>query len=371
MRSANVVLFTAVLFLAISNAALVADSPFGADFIRTGGFEAMGKENVPDGWTFIVEPATAGNCSLDPVNAFAGKTSVKLSSAGKGAMYFRSRPVPLPKERTGCLFGFEYRTQGFQVDSKAYSGISASLGLQFLDAQGHGVAPSDDIGLPYSDKPWTSCFRLISPFPRGATQVMVIVAFANDSEKTVGKLLPATLWLDSLQLLSYAPPANVSPQRVQEFGFGKGSLLQAGVGKLSSDAQATGGSAATGATPQAKGVLLDSPAYASAGPGLYRAILRCKVADAAKSAPVGLFSLGPLDGMYAVNRSLMPDMFAGGSYSDLTMDFFLPSDAKWCFHLELAGTQAIWVDTLRVQKLVAMKVAMPGSLAAENAQKAK
>lgn len=332
----------------------------GENLVANPGFEISGTGGLPVNWTITPSAADCAQVSLDGTDALEGKQALMISIPESGSVRVLSKPVPVEGGKQ-YLFTIAFRSEGFAP--KGYAGVEGATNFQWLDAEGKAVSQSGGVGFPYTASPW-DLRDTFTQAPSNATRVVISIGFSNSSKSVAKQVIPSKLWLDAIQLRCYTPPPTpewaTRPVAMHVEGGWDNSAVQcfhlasermAG-GKWStivSDPQSTFGTAVSSAPEVGSGLMVHSSYFPSTAPGLYRLILRCKVADTKSTKPAGTLDIGS---QYAHTRGAMtldPGQFtAPNAYQEFSTDFILRTSGYWMFRVATAGNQAFTADTVKI-----------------------
>jgi uncharacterized membrane protein len=99
-----------------------------------------------------------------------------------------------------------------------------------------------------------------------------------------------------------------------------------------------------------------SPYFTNASPGLYRALLRCKVADNTGTTQAGLLDVFS---EFAGMRGLLPleptDFQHGDTYQEFAVDFVLRSAGYWGYRVYTEGNQPFTADIVKIFPLALLE----------------
>lgn len=343
--------FAAVLF-ALGSLAWPAEDWIGPNLLANPGFEEGGEQSLPVDWTPTAQPADSAQFSLDQQVFLVGTAAFKVDVPQTGGGSVRCKPVPIEGGKW-YLFSIGYRTEGFGTPGK-YSGVDSSVGVTWLDAEGKGVGGGPAVSFPYHAIDWDlrDCFLHAPPT---AAQAVFTVVIGNHSEERTGTNIPSTLWLDGAQLREYTPPptpdwALQKVPRIVEGGISTSPVQAYQVSSLSSaggkwsrivaDPEATYDSVVTSPEGVGRGMMAHSPYFTNAPPGLYRAILRCKVADNTRAEKAGLMDIFSEFASTRAVLDLYPrDFAAPNRFQEFSVDFVLRTAGYWGFRVYTEGNQ--------------------------------
>lgn len=349
---------SAVLFFGLLEGVLGGE--LGGNLLANPGFETSGTGGLPADWAVSQTPEGCAQIALDGTNALEGRRSLMLSIPESGSVQVHSKPVPV-QGGGQYLFTIAFRSEGF--GPKGYAGVEASASFQWLDAQGKQVSQTGGVGFPYTPSPW-DLRDTFTRAPATAVQVVVCIGFGNASKSVAKQVIPSKLWLDACQLRPYTPPPTPDwaqrPVAMQVEGgwentpvkcYHLAALQHAGGkwGAIVADPQSTFGTAVSSPPDIGSGLMCHSIYFPSAAPGLYRLILRCKVADTRRAEPAGTLDIGSEHAHMRGLMTLEPRQFAApDTYQEFSMDFILRTPGYWMFRVATAGNQPFTVDTVKI-----------------------
>ena len=207
--------------------------------------------------------------------------------------------------------------------------------------------------------------------PAGAAQLVLTASLNNHSQQQIGKNIPSTLWLDGWQIRQYTPPptpewalqkvpriveGGLSTSRAQAYQLSSQNMAGGKWSSIVNDPQATYDSVISSPEGVGRGIMAHSPYFTNAPPGLYRAVLRCKVA-----ANTGDQEAGALDvfSEFASTRAelhLFPKDFASANtYQEFSVDFILRSAGYWGFRVYTQGNQPFTADMVKIFPLALLE----------------
>jgi hypothetical protein len=333
----------------------------GPNLLANADFEVAGDRGLPPHWTFTATPAGSAKFGLDRQVFLTGKTSLKVEVPDTGAAAVLSKPVAVEAGKW-YLVSVGYRSEGFGPPGK-YSGVDSFVGVHWNDAAGKEIGTAPGISFPYHAVDWGLGDRFVLA-PAGAAQLVLNVSLANHSRRQTGRNIPSTLWLDGCQVRRYNPPptpqwAREKVPRIVEGGL---STSPAQAYQLANQRRAGGRWSSIVADPQAtydsvisspvgvgRGIMFHSDYFTNAPPGLYRAVLRAKVA-----ANAGPLQAGSMDvfSEFASTRAelrLFPsDFLAVNTYQEFPVDFVLRNAGYWGFRVYTEGNQPFTADIVKI-----------------------
>jgi len=356
----------AVLALCFASPVAMAANVVGSNLIPNAGFETVDTDGVPAGWRPTLHPAGCGKAGADTDVVLAGKTSLKLALHGSGNAHLASPATPVEGGKT-YLFSIGFRSEGF--GRKGYEGVNAYMHLAWADAEGKSLGASASISFPYTPSDWDLRDRFLKA-PAGAASARMALTFHNGSQKHSGENVPSTLWLDGVQLRQYAPPPTPEwakrkvrlivdgapdTQRVQSYQLAGQRSVGGKWSKVVSDPDSTHGTAIVSPKGAGRGVMSHSAYFTGARPGLYRAVLRCKVSDHTGKEPAGDLSISSeFASARAVLRVLPSHFDSANTYQEFSVDFFLRTSGYWYFVVHTGGNQTFTADTVKVFPLAVL-----------------
>jgi uncharacterized membrane protein len=340
----------------------------GPNLLANPDFETAGNEGLPVNWTLTATPAGTARFSLDRQVFLVGKAALKAEVPDTGAALVRSKPVPVEGGRW-YLVSVGYRSEGFGERGK-YSGVDAYVAVAWNDAAGKQINSSPGISFPYHAVDWDLGDRFVQA-PAGAAQLVLTASLNNHSQQQIGRNVPSALWLDGWQVRQYNPPptpewalqkvpriveGGLSTSRAQAYQLSSQNMAGGKWSTIVADAQATYDSVLSSPEGVGHGIMAHSPYFTNAPPGLYRALLRCKVAanDGDKEAgAMDVFS--ELAGMRADLHLSPKDFTAAGAYREFPVDFVLRSAGYWGFRVYTQGNQPFTADIVKVFPLALLE----------------
>ncbi|MHB8972192.1 MAG: glutamine amidotransferase [Pirellulaceae bacterium] len=331
-------------------------------------FEIAGEQGLPQDWAVTSTPVGSAKYSLDQQIFLVGKTALKAEVSDTGVASVSAQPVPVEGGKW-YLVSLGYRTTGFGEPGK-YSGVDAYVSVTWHDTAGKQIGSSPGLSFPYHPVDWDLGDRFVRA-PTGAAQLRLTVSLNNHSQQQTGKNIPSVLWLDGCQVRQYNPPptpewalqkvpriveGGLSTSRVQAYQLSNQNMAGGKWSSIVSDPQATYDSAVSSPEGVAHGIMAHSPYFTNAPPGLYRVLLRSKVAS-----NTGGIESGSLDvfSEYASTRAelhLFPQDFAtANTYDEFSVDFVLRSAGYWGFRVYTQGNQSFTADIVKVFRLAPLQ----------------
>jgi len=125
---------------------------------------------------------------------------------------------------------------------------------------------------------------------------------------------------------------------------------------IKTDPQATYDSVISSPEGVGRGIMAHSPYFTNAPPGLYRALLRCKVAantGAKEAGAMDVFS--ELAGMRAELHLFPKDFPAADTYQEFPVDFILRSAGYWGYRIYSQGNQPFTADIVKIFPLALLE----------------
>ena len=340
----------------------------GPNLLANPDFEIAGDQGLPTDWTVSASPNGSAAFSLDAQTFLTGKTALKAEVPDTGSAAVSSRPVAVEGGKW-YLVSLGYRTTGFGERGK-YSGVDSYVAVTWNDAVGKQIESSAGISFPYHPVNWDLGDRFFQA-PAGAVQLVLTARLNNHSQQQIGKNIPSTLWLDGFQVRQYNPPATPSwaLQKVPRIVQGGLNTSRAQAYQLSSQRHAGGKWSTIVADPQAaydsviaspkdigKGMMAHSPYFTNAPPGLYRALIRCKVAGNNGTEQAGMLDIfSERASMRALAHFFPKDFRAADTYQDFSVDFVLRSAGYWGFRVYTQGNQPFTTDIIKIFPLALLE----------------
>jgi hypothetical protein len=305
---------------------------------------------------------------LDHQVFLVGKVSFKIEVADAGATAVRSKPVPVEGGKW-YLVSVGYRSEGFGQRDK-YSGVDSYVAVTWNDASGKQIDSSPGISFPYHPVDWDLGDRFVLA-PAGAAELVLTASLNNHSRQQIGKNIPSTLWLGGFQIRPYNPPPTPewARQKVPRIVEGGLSTSRAHAYQLSSQNMAGGKWSAIVTDPQAiydsvisspqgvgSGIMAHSPYFTNPPPGLYRALLRAKVASNAGDMQAGALDVfSEFAGTRAELRLFPKSFLAADAYQEFPVDFVLRSAGYWGFRVYTQGNQSFTADVVKIFPLALLE----------------
>ncbi len=340
----------------------------GANLLANPDFAIANAHGLPADWTVTATPAESAKFTLDHQVFLVGKVSLKAEVADSGSASIRSKPVPVEAGKW-YLVSVGYRCEGFGQPGK-YSGVDSYVAVTWNDAAGKQIGSSPGISFPYHPVDWDLGDRFVLA-PAGAAELVVTANLNNHSRQQIGKNIPSALWLGGFQIRRYSPPptAEWALQKVPRIVEGGLSTSRAQAYQLSSQNMAGGKWSAIVADPQAtydsvisspagagQGIMAHSPYFTNPPPGLYRALLRAKVAANTGERQAGAFDVfSELAGARAELHLFPKDFQAANTYQEFSVDFVLRSAGYWGFRVYTEGNQPFTADIVKIFPLALLE----------------
>ncbi|MBC8870490.1 MAG: hypothetical protein H8E44_13795 [Planctomycetes bacterium] len=340
----------------------------GPNLLTNPDFEIANEQGLPVDWTVTSTPDGAAEFSLDQQVFLVGEAALKVGVPDAGAAAVQSKSVPI-KGGKWYLISVAYRSEGFGERGK-YSGVDSYVSLAWNDASGKQIASSTGISFPYHPLDWDLGDRFFLA-PAGAAQLVVTARLNNHSQRQIGKNIPSALWLDGWQIRQYNPPptpqwalekvpriveGGLSTSRAQAYQLS--SQRRAG-GKWSTivnDPLATYDSVISSPEDVGKGIMAHSPYFTNAPAGLYRALVRSKVATITGDIQAGAVDVFSEFASARALKSFFPKDFpAANTYQEFPVDFVLRSAGYWGFRVYTEGNQAFTADIVKIFPLALLE----------------
>jgi uncharacterized membrane protein len=352
-----------MLFLALSAApALSAGLEWvGPNLLANPGFEAADDRGQPRDWTLTATPPAAAKFSLDRQVFLNGKAALKADVPATGAVQVRSKPIVV-QGGNWYLVSIGYRSEGFGERGK-YSGVDSYVSVTWHDAAGKQIGASPGISFPYHAVEWDLGDRFVLA-PAGAAQLVLCASLNNHSQQQTGTNIPSALWLDGWQVRQYTPPptpawalekvpriveGGLSTSRAQAYQLSSQNMAGGKWSTIVNDARATYDSVLSSPPGAGKGIMAHSPYFTNAPPGLYRALLRCKVAANAGAEEAGAIDIFSELASTRAELHLFPQNFrAADAYQEFSVDFLLRSAGYWGFRVYTQGNQPFTADIVKI-----------------------
>ena len=340
----------------------------GPNLLTNPDFAIANDQGLPVDWTVTATPVGSAKFNLDRQVFLVGKVSFKADAADTGAAAVRSKPVPVEGGKW-YLVSVGYRTEGFGERGK-YSGVDSYVAVTWNDAAGRQIDSSPGISFPYHPVDWDLGDRFVQA-PAGAAQLVLTANLNNHSRQQIGKNIPSTLWLGSCQIRQYNPPptpewalqkvpriveGGLSTSRAQAYQLSCQNMAGGKWSSIVSDPQATYDSVISSPEGVGQGIMAHSPYFTNAPPGLYRALLRAKVA-----ANTGDVQAGALDvfsefaGTRAEVRLFPKSFLAANVYQEVSVDFVLRTAGYWGFRVYTQGKQSFTADIVKIFPLALLE----------------
>lgn len=340
---------------------------FGTNLIQNCGFETTENSSVT-GWKFLSGGNTAA-ISADPAGSLTGACSLKISllESGTSGMVI-SAPAPVTPGAS-YLFSISFRQEGVSVNQGgryAFSGVSASALLTWLDEKATPLPGAVTLQFPYMPTPWDIGDAIVLA-PATAKFARVQVSMSNQSKKASGTNIPSVLWLDAVQLREYAAPPTpewatakaalvvdgYAPEsEVKTFFPASDSTWRNTNGQWSksiTDDKTERGGALKAEVCGSNGIMAHSPYYAALPPGLYRVVARVAVAAGSNPAKAGYIDVPSQRASRRALLDIVPKDFpVPGEYRNVEKDFLIREDGWWSLRAYTEGKEEWRIDSIRV-----------------------
>jgi len=340
----------------------------GPNLLANPGFEVLAAPGLPKDWTVVATPAGNAKFSLDQQVFLVGKTALKVEAPDTGAVSVRAHPVPV-EGGTWYLVSVGYRSAGFGEVGK-YSGVDSYVSVAWNDAAGKQIGVSPGISFPYHPVDWDLGDRFVQA-PAGAAQLVLNASLNSHSQQQTGKNIPSTLWLDGWQVRQYTPPptpdwalqkvpriveGGLSTSRAQAYQLSSQNMAGGKWSSIRADPQATYDSVISSPEGVGHGIMAHSPYFTNAPPGLYRALLRSKVAANTGDKEAGSMDVfSELAGIRAEAHLFPKGFSAAGAYQEFSVDFVLRSAGYWGYRVYTQGNQPFTADIVKVFPLALLE----------------
>jgi len=340
----------------------------GPNLLANPDFEIANDQAMPVDWTVTATPAGTAKFSLDQEVFLVGKAALKAEVPDTGAATVCSKPAPVEGGKW-YLVSVGYRSEGFGERGK-YSGVDSSVAATWNDAAGKQIGSSPAISLPYHAVDWDLGDRFVVA-PEGAAQLVLTAHLNNHSQQQTGKNIPSTLWLDGWQVRQYSPPptpewalekvpriveGGLSTSRAQAYQLSSQNMAGGKWSPIMADPQATYDSVISSPEGVGRGIMAHSPYFTNAPPGLYRALIRCKVATNTGDLQAGALDVFSEFASTRAELRLFPTLFqAANTYQEFPVDFVLRSAGYWGFRVYTEGNQPFTADIVEVFPLALLE----------------
>jgi len=340
----------------------------GPNLLANPDFEIANSQGLPVDWTITATPAGTARFSLDQQVFLVGKAALKAEVPDTGAAAVRSKPVAVEGGKW-YLVSVGYRTAGFGEVGK-YSGVDSYVAVTWNDAAGKQIGSSPGISFPYHPVDWDLGDRFVVA-PAGAAQLVLTASLNNHSRQQTGKNIPSALWLDGWQIRRYHPPrtppwalekvpriveGGLSTSRAQAYQLSSQNMAGGKWSRIAADPQATYDSVITSPEGVGHGIMAHSPYFTNAPPGLYRALLRSKVAASTGDKEAGAMDVfSELAGIRAEVHLARKDFPAADTYQEFPVDFILRSAGYWGFRVYTQGNQPFTADVVKIFPLALLE----------------
>jgi hypothetical protein len=340
----------------------------GANLLTNPDFETANDQGLPVDWTVSATPAGSAKFSLDSRVFLVGKAALKVEVPDTGAAAVRSKPAPVEGGRW-YLVSVGYRSEGFGQRGK-YSGVDSYVAVTWNDAAGKQISTSPGISFPYHPVDWDLGDRFVLA-PAGAAQLVLTASLNNHSQQQIGQNIPSALWLDGWQIRQYNPPptpdwakqkvpriveGGLSTSRAQAYQLASQNMAGGKWSTIVADPHATYDSVITSPEGVGHGIMAHSPYFTNAPPGLYRALLRAKVATHAGDKEAGSLDVFSEFASIRAELRLWPKDFpTANAYHEFPVDFILRSAGYWGFRVYTQGNQPFTADIVKVFPLALLE----------------
>ena len=340
----------------------------GPNLLTNPDFEIANDQGLPVDWTLTATPAGSAKFSLDQQVFLVGKAALKAEVPDTGAAAVYSKPAPVEGGKW-YLVSVGYRSEGFGERGK-YSGVDSSVAVTWNSAAGKQIGFSTGISFPYHPVEWDLGDRFVLA-PAGAAQLVLSARLNNHSHQQIEKNIPSALWLDGWQIRQYNPPptpewalqkvpriveGGLSTSRAQAYQLSSQNMAGGKWSTIVADSQATYDSVISSPENVEKGIMAHSPYFTNAAPGLYRAVLRSKVATNTGDQEAGALDVFSEFASARAELHLFPkDFRAANTYQEFPVDFILRSAGYWGFRVYTHGTQAFTADIVKIFPLILLE----------------
>jgi uncharacterized membrane protein len=340
----------------------------GPNLLVSADYEQEQEPDAVQNWAVTVTPAGSARVSLDQQVYLVGKASLKVEVPDTGSAAVSSTPVAVAAG-TWYLVSVGYRTTGFGEPGK-YSGVDAYVSIAWNDASGKQLGSSPGISFPYHAVDWDLGDRFVLA-PAGAAHLVVTASVSNHSQQQIGKNIPSVLWLDGWQIRPYTPPptpdwalqqvpriveGGLNTSRTQAYELSRQSMAGGKWSTIVSDPQATYDSVVSSPEGAGQGIMAHSPYFTNAPPGLYRALVRAKVASNAGDKEAGAIDIFSEFASLRAELHLRPhDFSAADSYQEFPVDFVLRTAGYWGFRVYTQGNQPFTADIVKIFPLALLE----------------
>jgi hypothetical protein len=356
----------ALALLLVCAAPVVAQQNWlGPNLAPAPGFEQADPQGLPVDWTCAAQPAGSARFALDKQRFLVGAAALQVEVPDTGSAGVRSKAFPV-QPNAQYLVSVAFRSEGFGVPGK-YSGVDGYVAVEWLDAAGKVLARVVPAPFPYNASDWDLRDQFVQ-CPANAAQGVLALSINNHSRETNKENVPSTLWLDAVQFRPYTPTptpdwamqkvpriveGGISTARVQSYQLAGLNMSGGKWSPIVPDPDSTYGSALVSPEGVGSGMMAHSPYFAGTPPGLYRAVLRCRVKDTGRPEKVGAIDVGSeFAGGRAVLDLFPRDFRAANAYQDFEMDFVLRTAGYWMFRVYTEGKQPFTADTVRIFPLM-------------------
>ena len=358
----------AVALLALVRPVAAQQDWIGPNLLANPGFELADDKGMPVDWTATANPTGAATFSLDKQMFLVGTQALKAEVPDTGGAAVASKPVAVEGGKW-YLVSVGYRLEGFGEPGK-YSGVDGYVGVDWQDGADQGLGRSPGISFPYNAIDWDLGDRLVLA-PAGAAKLILTASMNNHSQQQIGKNLPSAMWLDGWQIREYtrSPTPDWAEEKVPRIVEGGLSTSRAQAYQLSSQGYAGGKWSTIVTDPEASydsvvsspegveaGLMSHSPYFTNPAPGLYRAVLRCKVANNTGDKEAGSMDVFSEKAGARAELHLFPKDFAApNKFQEFEVDFILRTSGYWGFRVYTAGNQPLTADIVKVFPLLLLE----------------
>ncbi|HEY3397516.1 MAG TPA: glutamine amidotransferase [Armatimonadota bacterium] len=307
------------------------------NLLPNGDFEQVAG-GLPTGWT------KSGDGQMGVAPGMAGNNSLQLTAQSLGAdngnVWATSPVAPVTGGKTYLLV---FWAQGPAVWPK---GADAQIYWNFRKADGAGLPGAQEYMVPvagsYAAGKWQVGHFVVRAPAEAASVVLTIHVVTSEKN-------PATLQFDGLRLTDYQPPepgANSRFYASATFGVG---------GDQITDPQSTTGRAwDLRVGKHQPGGKISGPLISDQEPGLYRAVLRLKIADNTIAKPVVVFNItgdNLVDVSQTAARTILATDFARpNEYQEFPVEFIRSPLGGLQYLVTWSGITDTTLDGVKVQE---------------------
>jgi hypothetical protein len=323
---------------------------------------------TPKDWTAPVAPDRGLTVETDPTVFLKGRRALRIAVPQSDTQVVASSPLMPVEGNALYLVSLAFRQEGFNASGQPdhFEGVSSYPRVQWLDENQKGVGHSTILSrFPYSPSRW-DLRDAFERTPANARWARIDVTVTNNSLQESGQTIPATLWIDAVQLRQYRPPptpdwAKGEAVRVVEGAAPDTRVLAYFVGgddtfhsrggtwsRIVTDPEAERGVALAARAPVEPGIMAHSPYYPALPAGLYRVCARVKVPSTNNNTPVGYMDVDSQSAGTRLILSFAPSAETPGKYAEVEGDFILRDAGWWDLRLFTHGKEAWSVDSLKV-----------------------